>query len=448
LQLPSLSVRIFTQIWFRQDLALVERSSSGKVAHRKFFYGYIVVAAGFAIWFFGFGANNFGVFFKPLVDEFGWSRADTALASSLNMIASAAITVGIGWLTDKLGPRLVVSVFGPFLGISFLIMSHITSLWQFYLNYALISAIGFSVLLIPIMATISRWFVKKRGLMMGIVQSGQIGGSLFAPLNAWMIITYGWRTAYTILGIIVFLGLLISGLFLLRDPSNIGQMPDGNKELGATAKPNKKTSVPGFSLKQAIGTSQFWVIAFLFFTFGFCRDAFLVHIPPHVQDLGFSLIDAANILSCLTAFSMVGRIGMGYLSDVIGNKKSLTISEITTTVALIIGFFSHDLWGLYIFAAAFGFGWGAQAVNRFSVSAEAFGLASAGFLMGVLRVAESVAGAFGTFFAGFTFDMTGNYQPVFVAGIIVSLFSIIISPVLQQIENRKKMRKPGIMAAK
>ena len=383
-----------------------------------------------------------------MVDDFGWSRADTALASSLNMLVSAIVTVGIGWLTDKIGPRLVVSIFGPFLGICFLIMAHITSLWQFYLNYSVVGAIGSSVLLIPIMATVSRWFTKKRGLMMGIVQSGQIGGSLFAPLNAWLIINYGWRAAYNVLGIIVFAGLLISGLFLLRDPADIGQLPDGGTEIKTSTTPKKNLRIGGFSLRQAVGTSQFWVIAFLFFSFGFCRDAFLVHTPPHVQDLGFSLTDAGNIMSCLTAFSMIGRIGMGYLSDVIGNKRALMISEVTTTIALVIGLFSRDLWGLYIYAAAFGFGWGAQAVNRFSISAEAFGLASAGLLMGVLRAAESVAGAFGTYFAGYTFDVVGNYQPVFLVGIVISIFSLIIAPLLRRIESNKRMGNPGITEAK
>ncbi len=364
------------------------------------------------------------------------------------MLVSAIVTVGIGWLTDKIGPRLVVSIFGPFLGICFLIMAHITSLWQFYLNYSVVGAIGSSVLLIPIMATVSRWFTKKRGLMMGIVQSGQIGGSLFAPLNAWLIINYGWRAAYNVLGIIVFAGLLISGLFLLRDPADIGQLPDGGTEIKTSTTPKKNLRIGGFSLRQAVGTSQFWVIAFLFFSFGFCRDAFLVHTPPHVQDLGFSLTDAGNIMSCLTAFSMIGRIGMGYLSDVIGNKRALMISEVTTTIALVIGLFSRDLWGLYIYAAAFGFGWGAQAVNRFSISAEAFGLASAGLLMGVLRAAESVAGAFGTYFAGYTFDVVGNYQPVFLVGIVISIFSLIIAPLLRRIESNKRMGNPGITEAK
>ncbi len=83
---------------------MAERARSDKVVRKKFFYGYVIVAAGFAVWFFGSSGSNFGVFFKPLVDEFGWSRAATSLASSLNMVVAAIISIGIGWLTDKLRP--------------------------------------------------------------------------------------------------------------------------------------------------------------------------------------------------------------------------------------------------------------------------------------------------------------------------------------------------------
>jgi MFS family permease len=414
---------------------LADKIGLTRASKQKYFYGYIIVIAGFAVWFFGFGANSFGIFFKPLVDEFGWSRADTALAFSLNMLISAAVTVGTGWLTDKIGPRLVVSILGPLLGVCFLIMPHITSLWQFYLNYALLGSFGSSVVIVPIMTTISRWFIKRRGLMLGLVQAGAIGGSLFAPLNAWLIITYGWRAAYTVLGIVVFSGMLISGLFLLRDPQKRGQLPDGALEGTAPVTPKSST---GFTLKQTLGTPQFWVIVFLFFSFGFCRDAFIVHTAPHVQDLGFSLTDAGNVMSCLIAFSIFGRIGMGYLSDVIGNKRALTISEVATTIALIIGFVAQDLVGLYIYAAVFGFGWGAQAVNRFSISAEAFGLVSIGLLVGILQAIESLAGALSTYLAGYTFDITGSYKMLFIAGIIVSIFSIIVAPLLRQIESRKR----------
>lgn len=406
---------------------------------KKFFYGYIIVVAGFFVWFFGYGTGQFGVFFKPLVNEFGWSRADTALAQSLNMIVMAGVTVVMGWLTDRIGPRMVVSIFGPFLGVCFLLMAHISALWQFHLNYALLAGIGGSVLAVPIMATVSRWFIKKRGIMSGIVQSGNISSAFFAPFTAYLIVNNGWRNTYIINGTICFVGLLIAGLFLIRDPTDIGQLPDGATGTPYTATTKgEKTPVSGLSLKEAVSTSQFWVVAGLFFSFGFCRDAFIAHTAPHVQDLGFSLTDAANVLAVLSAFSFVGRMSMGRVSDVIGARKALMMSEISTTVALILGLIMHSLWGLYIYAAIFGFGWGAQAVNRFSVSADAFGLASAGLIMGVLRIAESLAGAFGTWFAGWVYDTVGNYQPVFWVGIIISLMSISIVPTLQLISSKQK----------
>lgn len=408
--------------------------------HKKFFYGYVIVIAGFAVWFFGFGlaANSFGIFFKPLVDNFGWSRADTALAQSLNMMVGAGVTVIMGWLTDKLGPRLVVSIFGPLLGVSYLLMAHVSQLWQFHLNYAILAGIGGSVLTVPVMATVNRWFLRRRGLMSGILQSGSVGSTFFAPFTAYLILSQGWQNAYTILGSVLLLGILIPGLFLVRDPRDIGQLPDGDIEPSQPGVKKTRPAVTGLSLKQAVRTSQFWVVSGLFFSFGFCRDAFIAHTAPHVQDLGFTLTDAGVVLAVLSAFSFVGRLGMGRLSDVIGGKKALMLSEISTTLALILGLMMHSLGGLYIYAAVFGFGWGAQAVNRFTVSADAFGLASAGLIMGVLRIAESLAGAFGTWYAGRVFDAVGNYQPVFWVGLVISLLSISIAPMLSFVQSQKK----------
>ncbi|MFC1902362.1 MFS transporter [Chloroflexota bacterium] len=137
----------------------------------KFFYGYVVAATGFAIWFLGCGGSvNFSVFLKPVLTEFGWARAETVLAYSLAMILQAPLAIIIGCLTDRIGPRFVVTVFGSFLGISYLLMSRVTDIWQFQLNYGLIGAIGISAFTIPIMATLARWFVKRRGLVMGMTQ--------------------------------------------------------------------------------------------------------------------------------------------------------------------------------------------------------------------------------------------------------------------------------------
>jgi MFS family permease len=170
----------------------------------------------------------FSLFFKPLLAEFGWSRAETSLAFSLSYITQAMMSMVMGWLSDRLGPRFVVAILGSFLGISYLLMSQINALWQFQINYALLAGIGLSTFTPPVMATVSRWFVKRRGLMIGIVQGGLgVGGFLFPPFAGWLILSFGWRSAYVIMGLITLTGVMVSGLFLRRDPSEMGQLPDG-----------------------------------------------------------------------------------------------------------------------------------------------------------------------------------------------------------------------------
>ena len=408
-----------------------ERLTLGKVDKPKFFYGYIVTAAGLGTWLIGVGMQGpvFGVFFKPLLAEFGWTRAETALAYALLLIVQAIPAVTMGWLTDRFGPRIVVTVFGSFLGICFLLMSQVNNIWQFQLNCALVGGIGMSALIVPVMATVARWFVKRRGLMIGIVQTGVgFGGLIFAPLIGWLILSYGWRSSYIILGIIVLAGIIISGLFLRRDPKDIGQLPDGASETTASGvnKQSPDSQEAGFSFLEAIRTRQFWMIAGLYFSFGFNRSTFLVHIAAHVQDLGFSLVDGANVLAACTGASIIGRVGMGRVADMIGNKPALMIGYAATTVVLIWGLMAEDLWGLFLFALVFGFGWGAQAVLRFAITSEAFGLVSLGVVMGALALAEAIAAGLGTYFAGYIFDVVGSYQPVFFIGIALSTMAMLL----------------------
>jgi MFS family permease len=196
----------------------------------RFFYGYVVAAAGFIAWFIGWGSYStcFGLFFKPLLSEFQWTRAETSFAFSVALLVQATLGVVTGWLTDRLGPRIVVTVFGSFLGWSFLLISQVHALWQLVVAYAIVGGIGSSILNIPIMATVSRWFVKRRGLMTGLVQSGAgLGGFFLAPFTGHLIIRYGWRNASIILGIITLALIVLAGLLLIRDPRDAGQFAAG-----------------------------------------------------------------------------------------------------------------------------------------------------------------------------------------------------------------------------
>jgi len=402
---------------------------------KSLFYGYIVAAAGFWVWFIAFGISlTFSVFFVPVSAEFHWTRADTALASSLSVVVMGLLALVMGWLTDRLGPRFVVSFFGSFLGVACLLLSRVTELWQFTLCHALIFSIGTSTASVPIMATVSRWFVKRRGLISGLVQSGVgIGGFIIVPVTGWVISAYGWRTAYVVLAVVAFVGIIASGLFLGRDPRDMGLLPDGAKDEHEVAgRKLADRQEPPLSIEKVMRSNQFWLLAGLYFAFGFCRSTFTIHVAPHVLDLGFTLTDAANVLAIINVSSIVGRIGMGRVADVMGVRFAMMISYGATVVDMIWGLATRDLGGLYLYAFIFGFGWGAQAVLRFPATTEVFGLRSAGLMMGILGIFENVAGAgIGVWLAGYVFDMTGNYWPVYWIGLGIAVGATILASMIK-----------------
>jgi len=399
---------------------------------KKFFYGYVITAAGCVIWGIGWGSYTpaFSVFFKPLLTEFGWTRADTSLAYALSFLVQAGFAIVVGWLTDRLGPKIIVSVVGSSLGICYLLISQIDALWQFTLIYALVGGVGTSTLNVPVMVTVSRWFVRRRGLMIGIVQAGTgTGGLVFAPLAGWLIVSYGWRSAYVVFGLITLVGLCVAGLFLSRDPREKGQLPDGMEGPPAGERNGLHPSAQtvGLSLREAFRTRAFWMIAGLYAVFGFCRSTYTAHLVAHVQDSGFSLADGANVLAVVVGASVFGRIGLGRVADIIGNRRGFIISFGTTALALLWLFLSKDLWMFFVFAFVYGVAWGNQAVLRFAIASEYFGLASLGLIMGVLGVGESVAAMLGSFTAGYIFDLFGTYEVMFVVGIGVSCAGVLLA---------------------
>ncbi|HVN23378.1 MAG TPA: MFS transporter [Syntrophorhabdales bacterium] len=401
----------------------------------KFFYGNIITAAGFIIWFVGWGAftPSFSVFLKPLIAEFGWSRADASLAYSLSFLSQAAFAVAMGWLTDKLGPRLVIAGLGSGLGICYLMLSRVTALWQFQAVYALVGGIGMSTLTVPVMVTISRWYVKRRGTMMGIVQAGGgFGGLLFPPLAGHLILGFGWRYGYLIYGIINLVAIVGAGLLFVRDPNVMGQHPDGSAVTAhSSTEEGKSDEVTGLSMRSAFVSPQFWIIFGCYAVFGFCRSTFASHTPAHVQDLGFSLMDGATVLAVIWGASSFGRLGMGRLIDYVGNRKTFIASFVMTTGALLIALWAKDLWMLYAYALIFGLAWGNQAVLRFSVASEAFGLASLGLIVGVLGVAESGSATVGAYIAGYIFDRMGHYDLIFWIGVVVSAAGALLAALLK-----------------
>lgn len=221
-----------------------------------FFYGYTIAAFRFFIQAIGIGTYiTFGIFFKPLLADFNWSRATLSGAQSLVTLIGGLLGILVGRLNDRLGPRIVTTVAGFFFGLGFLLMSGLNTAWQLYLFYGVVVGVGMSSIDVITLTTTARWFVRRRGMMTGIVKVGSGAGQLIMPLVASILIVgSGWLISYIVIGATVMVLLISIGQLLRRDPARMGLLPDGNRETQAARSNLAET---GFYLHETLRMRQF-----------------------------------------------------------------------------------------------------------------------------------------------------------------------------------------------
>ena len=378
----------------------------------RFFYGYVVAAACFIIQGIGLGADNtFGVFFVPLLTEFGWSRTLLSGASSFRFVISGLFSIIVGRLTDKFGPRLLMVITGSFLGLGYFLMSQVNSVWQLYLFYGLFVGIGISAIDVIPLSTIARWFARKRGMMTGIVKAGTGAGQLAVPLIAsGLIAAYGWRNSYIGIGAGVLLSIVLLAQLLRRDPGIMGLMPDGEPEQSSV---RVSKDEEGLSLHEAAHTPQFWMLCATYLIVFFCSLTILVHIVAYVTDTGITATTSVGILSTIGGVSMAGRLGTGSAIDRIGSRRAIIICFIIMVAGLLWLQVAGELWMLYLFATVQGFAHGGFFTTLSPVVAELFGMKAHGAILGIVIFCGTLGGAIGPLLAGYIFDVTGSYRPDF-----------------------------------
>lgn len=383
----------------------------------RLFYGHVVVAAGFAIQWICIGAMfTYGVFFKHLATEFGWSRTTISGASSLAFLFVGLMGIVAGRLNDRFGPRIIMAASGILLGLGYLLMSQLQAPWQLYLFYGVIIGTGISTHDIVTLSTVARWFVQKRGMMTGIVKAGTGAGQLVTPLLASVLIAaYGWRISYIIIGSAVAILIVIIAQFLRRDPQQMGLLPSGKTDATTSASQSEEGLLP----REAIRIKQFWTISLAYFTVVFCLLTIIVHIVPHATDIGISETKAAGILSTIGGVSMAGRVTIGTASDKIGSKRAMIICFIMLITSLLWLQIARELWMLYLFALVYGFAHGGFYTLVSPLIARLFGTKAHGAIFGIVYFAGTVGGSIGPVLAGRFFDITQSYQTVF--GILAGL---------------------------
>ena len=404
-----------------------------------FFYGYIVVVAALCIMVAMWGTYfAFGVFFKPVLTEFGWTRATTSGAFSLSLILGGLLGVVMGRLTDRLGPRMVMTLCGFLLGIGYLLMSQLSAIWQLYLFYGVIIGAGMGGAWVPLLSTVARWFTKRRGMMTGIVLAGTGIGTLVAPPVAnWLISTYDWRVSYIITGSMILVVVILAAQLLRRDPSQMGQIPYGEDK---GDEQELQLGAEEFSLKEAAYTRQFWVTSAMFFCFGFALFAIVVHIAPHATELGISTASAATILSTIGGLGIVGRVVLGSAGDRIGNRQVFIIGFILMSAALFWLAPATQIWRLYLFAAVFGFAHGGMGASESPLIARLFGLSSHGLILGVTGISFTIGAAIGPLLAGYIFDVTDSYQVAFLVSAAIAIVGLIVAVFLTPIRGKQGKR--------
>lgn len=407
----------------------------------RLFYGWIVVIASFVINAIVFGTRySFGVFFKSLESQFDLTRAATSGIFSVYMVLSCAFAMLGGWALDKYGPRIITAAMGLFAGLSLLLTSQVNSPWQLFISYSLLLAIGTGALYTVVMATISRWFDKKRGLALGIAGSGVgLGTVVMAPFATYLISNFDWRIAFIVIGLIAGLVTSLLSLLLRKEPKEIGLLPDGVKpDSGKTGVEVKKDSTPpvSFSLVQASRTRNFWLFWAIWLLWALGLHLVLTHIVPHATDMGISATDAALVLSLIGGISIPGRLTMGMVSDRIGRKVSAVICALLQAGALVLLIWSQDLWLFYVFAAAYGFGYGGLDPPTLALIGDVFGLRSLGVIMGALVVGWGIGAAIGPAVGGLIFDVTKSYFMAFIIGALAMLVAALFVALIKQEINR------------
>lgn len=403
----------------------LEKSASLEKAPSRYFYGWNMVVASFFIVFALWGAYyGFSVFFKSMTHEFNWTRAQTSGAMTISLLIGGLTAPIAGRLIDRYGSRLIMAICAFLAGAGYIMLSTVSSLWQYYLWYGVVIGLAMSASYVVPAATVNHWFIKKRGLALGLVFSAfGVGQMVVPPLATQLLNIFNWRISYIFIGASVFILTLISTLFLKDFPRDKGLMPDG--EVKSTER--DKIAAWGLTFIEAIRTPGYWLLVAVWFVFAIPTYIIGVHLIPYATDVKIDPMKAATIFTVIGSFNIAGRIVFGHLCDKWGNKPIVFISFAAVFSAMLIMIGARDLWPFYLAGALYGTFYSAVDIAIIKVTGDFFGNRSIGAIMGTTGLAWRMGAAGGTMVAGVIFDITRSYSNAFALAALSMLVSFIVS---------------------
>jgi sugar phosphate permease len=396
---------------------------------KRIFYGWWIVLATSLIhsWAAGTFFYSFTAFFNPIVDEFGWSYAATSFAASLRSIEGGIASPIVGFASDRYGARRLLFMGSILSGFGFIFLSQIHTLWTFYLFFVFLS-VGSSLMLpVPGWTAVANWFIKQRGTALGILSASiGVGGILIYLVN-WLIGLHGWRFTLITIGIGMWIIGIPSSLIVRHRPEPYGLQPDGVAPSepfmeASTAVGNRDQAASDYSVRQAIKTRAFWLIAATTAVSGATLHAVMVHVMPYLISMEFDRGMASLIASSLVFLSIAGRFGMGWFTNTINPRYLLALSLFLQAIGLLFLCNAKTVWQAMLFTVFFGPGYGGVNTLRLTMQADYYGRRAFGSIQGVMVTITILGTMSFPFLTGLYYDLSGNYQLAWLvmAGIILA----------------------------
>lgn len=373
---------------------------------------WVVMAASFGVMFGIWNTHaGFGVFLPVLAGEFGWSRGAISVASSLNLLIGGATGIGLGAASDRYGPRVVLAFAALVVGAAYFLASSVNALWHLYVFVGLLSGVGLSPVYPVATATVSRWFVRRRGLAVGIVLAGlSLAYVTGGPLAAFLINAVGWRMAYRLLGGLVWTVAGSASLFMSHPPSDGGSSASGAPSRSQSA-PVPQTA--GTTVREAFAGRRFWLLAGTWGFMGFAYYTVVIHIVSHVKDHGVILEYASLGLTIYGLSLFAGSLVFGALADRVGARPIFWVCVALQVVTLAAVLTRPPLWALYLLIFLYGLGGGGSDASYIKAASEVFGVRALGAIIGGLSIGWRCGAALGPAAAGFIYDATNSYTLAF-----------------------------------
>lgn len=398
------------------------------------YYGWVIVGVCFLTIAVSYAIRyNFAIFYVAILDEFGWSRADTALVYSINMIVYGGAAPLVGFALDRYGPRKLMTGGAVLLGISSAACSLTSQIWHLLLLYGVFVALGICATgYVPNTSLVSRWFVRNRGKALGLFGIG-IGLAYLSLTGVEaMISAWGWRDTYRVMGLLALCIAPVIAIFQRLDPREKGLVPDGEVS-GSVASEETKVSAEDlivdkdwasrdWTIQTAVATRRFWILFVgWIFIWGIGVSLTLTHLVAFAVDQGYSRAFGAWIYGLYGGIFALSN-GFGFISDRVGREVAITIGislAAAGVTMLILNRGNDTVWLMYLFSLLFGTGIGITSPALTASAADIFQGKHFGSIYGTIVLGFGVGGAIGPWLGGLVFDSVGNYIPAFAVVLMV-----------------------------